>query len=93
MRKRTFAILVPLLAHVPVWACEVCEKQQPKVLRGITHGTGPQSAWDMPIIVISAVIVLFTLVFAVKFLVWPKEKAHDHIKRIILQTPLHDHGR
>jgi hypothetical protein len=44
----------------------------------------------MPIIYGSAVIVLITLVLAVKFLVKPNEGAADHIKRSILNSPLHD---
>lgn len=92
MMKHLFALLLALLAAIPAWACDVCENQQPKVLKGISHGTGPQSDWDMPIIVISAVIVLATLVFSVKFLVWPKENAKDHIKRTVLQNSLSDHG-
>ena len=90
---RTFIAFLLLLSLVPARACDVCEKQQPELLKGITHGTGPQSGWDMPIIYVSGVIVLFTLVFAVKFLVKPGEDAADHIKRTILQNPAHDHGR
>jgi hypothetical protein len=90
MMKKLAASLLALLFALPMWACEACEKQQPKLLRGITHGTGPQSGYDMPIIYGSAVIVLITLVLAVKFLVKPNEGAADHIKRSILNSPLHD---
>ena len=38
-----------LLAWAAI-ACPVCEKQQPKILQGITHGSGPQSNWDYIII-------------------------------------------
>lgn len=93
MMKRTAMLLCAWAVMVQAWACEACEKQQPAMLRGITHGTGPQSAWDMPIIAVSAVIVLVTLVLAVKLLVWPRERNEDHIKRIILQTPAQEHGR
>ncbi len=72
------------------WACDVCQKQQPKVLKGISHGTGPQSDWDMPIIWASALIVLVTFALALKFLVKPNERNADHIKRTILNEP--DHG-
>ncbi|MFZ1664315.1 MAG: hypothetical protein WBO28_08885 [Flavobacteriales bacterium] len=88
--KKLAVSLLTLLFSVPMWACEVCEKQQPAVLKGISHGTGPQSGWDMPIIYVSALIVLVTLIYAVKFLVKPGEGAEDHIKRSILNTPLHD---
>lgn len=92
MMKYLLALCLALVAALPAWACDVCENQQPKVLKGISHGTGPQSAWDMPIIAISSVIVLVTLIFSVKFLVWPKEVAKDHIKRTILQNSLSDDG-
>ena len=86
---RSLLSLCTMLLVFPTWACDACQKQQPKVLQGITHGTGPQSGWDMPIIVVSAIIVLVTLFFAVKFLVRPNENAPDHIKRSILNTPSH----
>lgn len=89
MKKLAVSILA-LLFSMPIWACEVCEKQQPAILKGISHGTGPQSGWDMPIIYVSAVIVLITLIFSVKFLVKPNEDAANHIKRSILNTPLQD---
>ncbi|MBN9349209.1 MAG: hypothetical protein J0H55_00860 [Chitinophagaceae bacterium] len=65
-------------------ACPVCEKQQPKLLRGITHGTGPSSNWDYVIIMAAVLVVLATLFFAVKYLVKPGEKERNHIKRTIL---------
>lgn len=88
---RTLLSLCIFLLTLPAWACDVCEKQQPKVLRGITHGTGPQSDWDMPIIWISAIIVLITLYYSVKFMVRPNEGDPQHIKRSILNTTVH-HG-
>jgi hypothetical protein len=93
MTMKKILSLLMVLASIPAWACEACEKQQPALLKGITHGTGPQSSFDMPIIYASAAVVLFTLVLAVKYLVKPNEDSRDHIKRIILQNPLHDHGR
>ena len=88
---RAFLFFGTMLLTMPSWACDVCQKQQPKVLQGISHGTGPQSSWDMPIITVSAIIVLFTLFFAVKFMVRPNEGDPDHIKRSILNTSTH-HG-
>jgi len=87
---RTIILFCALLIALPIWACDACKNQQPKVLQGISHGTGPQSDWDMPIIVVSAIIVLVTLFFAIKFLVRPNEGDADHIKRSILNTS--DHG-
>lgn len=88
--KKFAVALFALLPSLPTWACEVCEKQQPAILKGISHGTGPQSGWDMPIIYVSGAIVLFTLIFSVKYLVRPNEDGENHIKRSILNTPLQD---
>jgi hypothetical protein len=91
--KNILALLLFLLLSAPAWACEACERNQPKLLKGITHGTGPQSGWDMPIIYVSIAIVVFTLVLALKYLIKPNEDGSDHIKRAIFQTPAPDHGR
>ncbi len=85
MKRAIFLLLFAGLG-LTTWACSVCEKQQPKVLQGITHGTGPQSQWDYVIISITAVIVVATLFFSVKWLIRPGEKERDHIKRIILNN-------
>ena len=68
------------------FACPACEKQQPKLLQGITHGGGPGSNWDNVIISIAVNIVLFTLFFSVKWLVRPGEQSQSHIKRLILNN-------
>ena len=67
-------------------ACPVCERNQPKLLKGITHGAGPESKWDYLIIWIVVAIVLFTLFFSIKWLIKPGEKSNDHIKRFILNN-------
>ncbi len=81
-----------LLFSITTWACDACQKQQPEVLKGISHGTGPQSDLDMPIIWVSAIIVVATMVLAIKFLVRPNENNADHIKRSILNNSLSNHG-
>jgi hypothetical protein len=65
-------------------ACEVCKKQQPKMLQGVTHGAGPQSDWDYVIVAIIALIVVASFFFSVKWIVRPGEMEHDHIKRSVL---------
>lgn len=82
--KKYLAILVILFTSLSSIACPVCEKQQPKILQGITHGAGPQSNWDYLIIAVTAVIVLVSLFFSIKWLVKPGEKADTHIKHLIL---------
>ncbi len=87
LHPRTLSLLL-LLTSLPALACDVCQKNQPAPLRGITHGTGPQSAWDMPIIWGAAIIVAITLVLAVKMLVRPGERSSSHIKHRILHDGL-----
>lgn len=65
-------------------ACDVCEKNQPAITKGLTHGTGPESNLDWVNIGIMAALTLLTLIFSIKFLVKPGEKNADHIKRQIL---------
>jgi len=68
------------------FACPACEKQQPKILQGITHGGGPGSNWDYVIVWVAVVIVLFTLFFSLRWLIHPGEQSHSHIKRLILNN-------
>lgn len=82
-RQGTLTLLL-VLATVAAWACPVCEKQQPKVLRGVVHGAGPDSNWDYLIVGVIAVIVLITLYYSMKWLVRPGEGTPNHIKRNIL---------
>lgn len=69
-----------MLIRVATMACEVCKKQQPEVLRGITHGAGPQSDWDYVIVGCTALIVVVSLFYAVKWIIHPGEKESEHIK-------------
>jgi len=73
-----------MLTQVCAFACPVCEKQQPKITQGITHGAGPQSNWDWVIIAIITLITVLTLIYSVKYLIKPGEKDADHIKKSIL---------
>lgn len=68
-------------------ACPLCEKSQPKILRGITHGAGPESRWDYIIVWVMLLVVLITLFFSIKWLIQPGEKSTNHIKRFILNNP------
>lgn len=84
MKKKYAATLLLLAIIEMVQACPVCEKQQPAITRGITHGAGPQSNWDWLIVTVISIITLATLFYSVKFLVKPGEKNSNHIKNSIL---------
>jgi uncharacterized protein HemY len=84
--KKSLLTLLFALSGFLANACPACEKQQPKVLQGITHGAGPQSQWDYVIILATAIIVLVTLFYSLKWLVRPGEKSDDHIKQLILNA-------
>ena len=75
-----------LFLHATAWACPVCEKQQPTITKGLTHGAGPQSNWDWVIIAIITVITLITFIFSLKYLIKPGEKNANHIKQFILNN-------
>ena len=85
MKRLLLIVTVMFTSWAPI-ACPVCERQQPKILQGITHGSGPQSNWDYIIISAAVVIVLITLFFTIKWLVRPGEKSASHIKYLILNN-------
>jgi hypothetical protein len=73
-----------LVASLPVVACEACKKQQPKLLQGITHGSGPDSTWDYLIVSVMVVITVYSFYAMVKCMTKSRDKAHQSIKTIIL---------
>lgn len=81
--KKWILIILSLCQMVGI-ACPVCERQQPKILRGIVHGQGPDNSWDYIIVWSVVVITLVTLVLAVKWILKPGEKNKTHIKYSIL---------
>lgn len=83
--KKVIVVILFMLTGFAVWACPVCERQKTGILKGLTHGSGPQSNWDYLIIAIMMVIVLATLFFSVKWIIRPGEKENEHIKRIVLK--------
>ena len=82
--KKYFILMLLLGGFSSANSCPVCEKQQPDVLRGITHGAGPQGNWDYLIVSVAAAIVVVTLFFSIKWLLSPGEMNEKHIKRIVL---------
>jgi hypothetical protein len=84
--RKIIATLLLLLNSIWVFACPVCERNQPKILRGITHGAGPESQWDYVIVWSIVAIVLVTLFFSLKWIFRPGETSNNHIKRFILNN-------
>ncbi|HEV2482377.1 MAG TPA: hypothetical protein VGS79_22085 [Puia sp.] len=82
--KKVFLIAVIAIKALAAAACPVCERNQPRILRGIIHGGGPESRWDYWIVCCMLTIVVLTLFFSVKLLIRPGEKSPDHIKNSIL---------
>lgn len=86
IRKKVAGMLLFLWAAIPALGCPVCDRNQPSVLKGITHGAGPESRWDYLIVWITVAIVLLTLFFSIKWIIRPGEKSDAHIKRMILNN-------
>ncbi|MFA5245364.1 MAG: hypothetical protein WC380_08685 [Pedobacter sp.] len=86
MKTKVFLTLIFIMLLQTVLACPVCEKQQPKITQGLTHGSGPQSNWDWLIIAVITAITLLTFLFSLKYLLKPGEKNSDHIKQSILSN-------
>lgn len=83
--KKVITTLILILLQTAAFACPVCERNQPKILRGIVHGSGPDSNWDYVSIWITILIAVLTLFFSVKWLIKPGEKNLDHIKYSIFK--------
>jgi len=83
---KKLVVLLFILLRAAAFSCPVCERQQPKLLRGIVHGTGPESDWDYVIVWSVAVITVITLFFSIKWLIRPGEKNRSHIKYFILNN-------
>jgi len=85
--KKYAVLLLNLLIHIAAHACPACERAQPRLLRGITHGTGPDSRWDYLIVWLAVIATVFTLFYSIKWLIHPGESDTAHIKHSIF---LHD---
>lgn len=59
-------------------ACPICDKRQPKGFAGITHGTGPEGAFDYWMLYGSIAVVLLTLLLFVRFMFWPERRIANH---------------
>lgn len=82
--KKGILLIVLFLAVQVLNACPLCEQKQPKILRGIAHGAGPESQWDYAIVWVTVIITVVSFVYAIKYLFKPGETETDHIKRAFL---------
>ena len=83
MKNRVLIIFALLMSNAG-YACEVCKAKQPKGFENLTHGEGPQGNIDYFIMYSAILIVGYTLIMSVKYLINPKEKNQRHIKNIVL---------
>ncbi|WP_299183982.1 hypothetical protein [uncultured Aquimarina sp.] len=82
---KTKIITLLLLVNCLVsFACDLCKKNQPKGLEDITHGEGPEGNIDYIIMYSAIIIVGYTLIMSLKYLIKPKEKEDSHIKNLVL---------
>lgn len=82
-----FIVLLVVTANLGTYACEACNQNQPKLLRNITHGSGPQSYWDYFVVIIMVAITIYTLFATIRCFVNNKtEGKYKDIKNTIL-TP------
>lgn len=86
MRKFHLVLLVFFASVVQAFACDVCKRNQPELLQDISHGTGPQADSEYYIIGGAVLVVLFTLIYSVKYLLKPGERSPEHIKNMILKS-------
>jgi hypothetical protein len=84
--KKIIATFILIIYEVIIYACPVCERQQPKILKGVVHGLGPQDNWDYISVWVTIIIVVLSLFFSIKYLVKPGEKNQNHIKYTILNN-------
>lgn len=78
-------LLIPVIAFsITSIGCPACEAQQPKILRGIVHGSGPTSNWDYVAGIVTLIIVIAVLFYSIKWIINPGEREETHIKRNVL---------
>ena len=82
--KNKFFISIALLISELGFACELCKSKQPKGFENITHGEGPEGNLDYFIMYSAIIIVGYTFIMSMKYLIKPKENSESHIKNMIL---------
>ncbi len=87
MTKKLMLAFAFCMLQITNYACPVCERNKPKILQGITHGSNPDSKWDYVIVIGMIIIALATLFYSIKWLIQPNEKNNNHIKYSFLNEP------
>lgn len=82
--RKLISLLFMFALQLAAFGCPVCERNKPKLLQGITHGTGPDSQWDYVVVFAMIIVAILTLFYSIKWLIHPNEKSLDHIKLSIL---------
>lgn len=86
--KKHLTLLLLFFVDIAAHACPACEKAQPRLLRGITHGAGPDSRWDYLIVWLAVIAVVLTLWYSIKWLIHPGESSATHIKHSIFHDTI-----
>lgn len=68
-------------------ACPVCDKRQPAGFAGITHGTGPEGAFDYWMLYGSIGVVLLTLLLFIRLVIWPDRRTAESTAMRHLNQP------
>jgi len=84
MKKVTTIAMALAVSIGSAMACTVCKEQQPKILKGLTHGVGPDGNWDYLIVAVMVAVVSGTFLMSARYLVKPGEREQLHIKYSIL---------
>lgn len=82
--KKTGLLILSTTIGSGLYACPVCQRNQPKVLAEISHGSIPDSQWDYVIVALVGSIVLISLILSIYQLLRPGEEGGEHIKKTIL---------
>lgn len=90
MKKLLLNIAIVGIPFIQTLGCPVCERNQPKLLRGIVHGPGPNGNLDYIIVGLVTIVSLIALYLSIKCLTKPGEEQVNHIKRFIINTKDHD---
>ena len=82
--KKIIVALLLICTGIISRACPACEAAQPRVLKGLIHGSGPTSNWDYVAGIVTLLIVIVVLYYTIKWLINPGEQEENHIKRSVL---------